>query len=37
MLNNHSVFKVLIFLTLFLNLKRHFMVLKKHLEHGMKD
>ena len=26
MLNNHPVFKVLTFLTMFLNLKRHFMV-----------
>ena len=35
--NNHPVFKVLTFLTMFLNLQRHFMVWNKHLEHGMKD
>ena len=37
MLNNHPTFKVLTFLIMFLNLKRHFMVWNKHLEHGTKD
>ena len=35
MLNNHPVLKVLIFITMFLNLKMHFMVWK--IERGMKD